>query len=293
MEYIFQMTEVCAACQKEFKDIPAHLKRMKLCKEWTELLDKNEFVKNDFKTQLASNIQTIHNYEKPENGFIKCMSCHKTFSNIGNLHKHINRTLICQKWEDYHRVQTRDEFKLNTSTAHSTIIRDHSKLSIIPISDPVDIFHIIWNVFLTDKESNITQEQMKENNIQAVIGIFPPIINYNKFKIFEIIEESENVTFDVLKYEHTGNVEFTGFDDMCNKIEEYRKERKNILVLCNNGYQRSVPFLCYYMIKYHKNEIPDLDKALDIILPQVDKTNYLDSKKQFLKQLTPYFKLIY
>ena len=60
--------------------------------------------------------------------------------------------------------------------------------------------------------------------------------------------------------------------------------RRNTIVLCNNGFQRSLPFLCYYLVNYHSDEVPDLDKALDIILPQVSKEAYSE-KNTYLERI--------
>lgn len=53
-----------------------------------------------------------------------------------------------------------------------------------------------------------------------------------------------------------------------------QKENRNVLIFCNNGYQRSLPFLCYYLTIYHSDEMPNIRKALQTILSQVDKENF-------------------
>jgi hypothetical protein len=44
---------------------------------------------------------------------------------------------------------------------------------------------------------------------------------------------------------------------------------RNVLVFCNNGYQRSIPFLVYYLTNYHSDEVPSIEKAVELILSQL------------------------
>ena len=55
---------------------------------------------------------------------------------------------------------------------------------------------------------------------------------------------------------------------------------------CNSGYQRSIPFLCYYLLKYHSNEAPNIEKAIELILPQIDRANYAQTKEKYIESMT-------
>ena len=59
------------------------------------------------------------------------------------------------------------------------------------------------------------------------------------------------------------------WDINCKKIDTINNCGTKVLVFCNNGYQRSIPFLCYYLLKYHPEECATLTNALNIILLKV------------------------
>lgn len=80
---------------------------------------------------------------------------------------------------------------------------------------------------------------------------------------------------NILRYKYTGEVNFDGFDEICEIIQ--KNNNINTLVLCNNGYQRSIIFLCYYLMYYTacsyekrvSETFPDVKSALKLILNKV------------------------
>ena len=77
-----------------------------------------------------------------------------------------------------------------------------------------------------------------------------------------------------------GVPQWNDFVEECyNIIKELQINRENTLIFCNNGYQRSLPFICNYLITHHNDEVPNLDRALDIVLSQADKTNFSNIKE--------------
>jgi hypothetical protein len=71
-----------------------------------------------------------------------------------------------------------------------------------------------------------------------------------------------------MKYNNNSTfLDINEFNKQYLKIKEYRKDRNNIFIYYNNGYKKSIPFLCYYLIKFHKNEVTNVERAIDIILP--------------------------
>ncbi len=75
------------------------------------------------------------------------------------------------------------------------------------------------------------------------------------------------------------------YEECFDKIEHFQGNRENTIIFCNSGYQRSLLFICKYLISRHKNEVPDIDKALDIMLSQADKENYTFIKSQVKENL--------
>ncbi len=149
------------------------------------------------------------------------------------------------------------------------------------ISPPNDnkLIHIIWNVYLTDKDSKLNSNNLADDKITHIVAIIPNEEIYNeKFK--------KPISHTIMKYEgHNVNINFNLYDIECEQIEKHRKDRNNVLVFCNNGYQRSLPFLVYYLTKYHSDEVPTVERAIDIILPQVDKKNYSTDRNKIIESV--------
>jgi len=269
------MTQHCIACDKDFRDLDVHLGRTPLCRDWIDLLGlhKNYHRERSFEQNVATIIQ--QNSMLSGIPSLTCMSCHKTFSNKGNLNKHIKRNLICQKWKDFHTVQKRDTLELGD---------EGWDFAPVPDVVPSKFFHIIWNLFLTDRHVTWTQEELRESNIQHIISILPVGAKSNT--------ESGEILQSTLRYHHTGELNLSDYDEMCQLLLKNQEERKNTLILCNSGYQRSIPFISYFLIKHHRDEVPNLEKALDIILPQISRENYLEEKEKYTLALDKYFKSI-
>ena len=95
------------------------------------------------------------------------------------------------------------------------------------------------------------------------------------------------VPHEVLRYRgHEPTLDTEMFDKAIEAIEEHRRLRENVVVLCNSGYQRSLPFLCYYLVRHHTEEVPDVGRAIDIILPQVYKTGYASLRDRYVTDIT-------
>ena len=153
--------------------------------------------------------------------------------------------------------------------------------------------HIIWNVYLIDKEFIKTQpmqEIIKDNNISYVLAILPKNDESDPDNHTRGCLQELGVKHDVMQYEgHDMHIDMDEFQRQCDVIEEYRGKRENVFVFCNNGYQRSIPFLTYYLWKHHNDEIPDIPRAIDVILPQVDKANYTELRNKYIESMNQLF----
>lgn len=139
---------------------------------------------------------------------------------------------------------------------------------------PSKTFHIIWNLLLADKQLELTQETMDAENICHVVAILPHTSDF-----LELNTKIQELPYTVLEYgdTHTATIDKEAFHRCGTFIDSLAKKegRRNVLVFCNNGYQRSIPFLVYYLTTFHSDEVPTVEKALSIILSQVDKANYM------------------
>ena len=251
----------CIACNKTYKNkynLIKHHKRQPLCSEWVKLKPGiKDYINEKFLVPIDTTEGVLG-----ENT-TRCVTCGVEFANVGNFNRHYETSTICQKWS---MLETYSDFMEKYEAF---------------IAPKYSLCHIIWNLFMIDKDLPITEEMIKDNNIKYIIGILPDENIYNeKFK-------DHNIDHHIMLYEdHNMNLDITVFDEQCIKIEEYRKDRGNIFLFCNNGYQRSIPFLCYYLVKYHTNEAPDIAKAIDLILPQVDKNNYANIRDAYIESMT-------
>lgn len=264
----------CKACNKVYstkQNLKKHWERQPLCEQWIKL-QTNPGLKSyiDHKLSIEKEKQ---NQEKNVDKSFLCMACKSTFSNIGNLNRHISTNDICNKWIMYQDLKEIDGY---LGIPYSTFEAPKYSLS-----------HIIWNVHLIDKEFAKKPEMKKileDNNTKYIIAILPRNETENKW-----LEELGVEVFYLHYEDHNMFIDKEAFDIQCKKIEEYRSRRENVFVFCNNGYQRSIPFLTYYLTEHHKDEIPNIERAVDIILSQVDKQNYSTYREKYITELKALF----
>ena len=254
------MTFSCDACSKSYSskyNLSKHHKRQPLCVDWIKLQPGiKDYIDDKFQLPID---------EDALDRETKCGICNTIFANVGNLNRHLDTSTICSKWSLYRDLEPLHTYIRKPELEESLFFAPKHKLC-----------HIIWNLFLIDKELKDIPEIITENNIKYIIGILPDQATYDK-------TFPPGIDHHIMLYDdHSTNLNITEFDEQCQKIEEYRSQRANIFICCNSGYQRSIPFLCYYLIKYHPEEVPNIAKAIDLILPQVDKQNYATLKEQYV-----------
>lgn len=138
---------------------------------------------------------------------------------------------------------------------------------------PSKTHHIVWNLLLADKQISLTPELLDEEKIGHIVAILP---NAHQFTTLNTL--IPNCPYTVLEYgeKHEPIIDKQQFDRCGNHIDDMAKQReshRNVLLFCNNGYQRSIPFVVHYLTTHHADEFPSVEKALTNILPQVDREN--------------------
>jgi len=276
----------CKSCGKVYSlsDKKAHYNRSPLCKKWIEMFEsKNEFVKY---------VESKMN-EQNEPRSLKCIGCEKEYESISALNKHYLNTLVCRKFKEY----------TNISNVFSKIyevsdIKD--SYGIVPKSIPSSLHFIIWNLFLTDKLSLIDKKSEKEkttsvsfsgiqndfsiNRIRHIICIVPEVSEVSSI-VEGMYYNKEKIEVDYLLYnDHTTEIDKEQYNIAHKKMAQLQKERKNVLIFCNSGYQRSFPFLCSYLLNYHLDEIQNLRNAISLILLAIKSDlNQEDIYKSLIK----------
>lgn len=296
---------ICDACGKKYstkQNLKGHHIRQPLCLKWIKM---NNNIKDGIDKIMEDKI-----YGNDKN--FECPACHKIYSTNTNLNKHKKSSKICRKWIKYLEIspvlQNEEicnfskyippiEFRKNTKNLKFSdennyhidsnnyfLDTNNSKYHKFIPSDPNEkkLIHIIWNVFLTDREEKITKKILEKNKIKYIIAILP-----NKEIYDDNLKDINHIIMEYNKHEPTLDLEL--FDQQCHEIEKYRKNRDNILIFCNNGYQRSLPFLCHYLTRHHSDEVPNIEKAIDLILPHVDKENYSKNRNNFIESMNKLF----
>lgn len=261
---------ICDACGKQYSNkynLKKHWTRQPLCEQWINMKPGlKDYVDDKFDVcETESNSRTEDSALKLDLDGTQCRVCNEQFANVGNLNRHLHSNLICQKWSLYNEMKP--------ISLYATFEAPKNK-----------ICHIIWNVFLVDKETIMNDnfpQLVVDENITYVIGI----VKETLLPSIELVQTKvPNVQFNSLLYKgHSLAIDWEQYDSICNIIEENRAKRENVLVFCNSGYQRSLPLIVYYLIKTHPDEIPCIEKAIDMILSQVDKENFVNVKEDYVR----------
>lgn len=295
----------CIACEKIYttEDIENHYKRSPLCKSWENYIENG-----DVYASIINDMCEIIKETKEEE--FKCV-CGNFYETKGGYQKHLRTHKECMKKNYYNQLKNKEEKNKSESTSLNLINtyfdKELGKLgsNIFDniIDKPVgsnnyevqypfpentknnfDIFHIIWNLYLSDKESiknDMFENTLFDLKINYIILIFPEEYNLNI--------KDKSIKIDTLIYEKNSNIiskiEYKKYNECYDLMERYQKERKNILIICNSGYQRSIPFICKYLITRHQDEVPDLERAINICLSQLDKTNFMNIKNSTITNL--------
>lgn len=311
----------CRACERSYSSkghLTEHQKRFPLCSKYNSLVGSEQFkslFNNDWTVLMKESIdeKLDPTFGQPEDTGYKCKYCFKKFSNKGNVTKHMKNYKTCQKWEKVHKIlDLTEELQIAEEQTQSTekpakyddkkyatlkqLEEDGSESPENPIglmenygeleNPPKDaLIHIISNIFIVDKNTHIENKTVVKHNIGYVLAILPDENEYRK-----VMKDILYVPYSVMLYkDHKPTLDEDNFKLHCRTIHHYRNLKNNVMVFCNNGFQRSIPFLCYYLLKYYPGKTPNLSRALDLILPQIDNMNYVKNKKYYLENLKALF----
>jgi hypothetical protein len=107
---------------------------------------------------------------------------------------------------------------------------------------PTQTYHIIWNLLLADKQMKLTQEVLDAEKIAHIVAILP-----RESDFLALNGEVPSFPYTVLEYgdHHDTVIDKAKFEECGAFIDTMAKREghRNVLVFCNNGYQRSIPFL--------------------------------------------------
>ena len=149
---------------------------------------------------------------------------------------------------------------------------------------------IIWNLYVTDKLTPLDQETMRQLKIAEIVAILPEEEDFAALNA-----DIGDIPVTVLAYHHnhTPVLDVQQYDSVAKRIDEIAKRPRdlprNVLVFCNNGYQRSLPFLVYIMMTYHKDEFPTVDKAMGVLFSALQSTATNEEKLALVSSVKQLF----
>eukprot|EP00798_Chlamydomonas_sp_ICE-L_P000260 gene260-4014_t len=217
----------CSACGKSYSNdanLRKHIRRQPLCAKWNAMKQSGSksFVDDQMwgevnKTQTEIDMEIVTE--------IVCPTCGEKYSNMGNLNRHLNASVVCRKWIVYNDVNGIEQYiskwanpsamvdpstslvDLSTSLVDpsTSLVEEHDKplsssspsptiapspplLQTVPYGVPFPppaasekgMLHIIWNLFLTDRESagqNLV-EMVDSNGVQLIIAMLPDLKHF-------------------------------------------------------------------------------------------------------------------
>jgi transcription elongation factor Elf1 len=271
----------CLACNRSYSNIGnlnKHLKSSVVCKKWLDL----ELDKKRNKKTIWESIDNL--LDKQEGDKYLCKYCNKKFSTQSNLNKHMRSSVICTKWNNLSNIQELAEQEPNQNllqdiSPYNNFI--NSKQEFISPTD--NLTHIIWNIYLCDKYEKITSETITNNKIGRIIAILPNKSDYSKYIDVNLVD------YNVIEYHDKHTIEFNPqilkcYNQMCDRIEYQRgQQNRNTLIFCNNGYQRSLPFICYYLMRHHPEEFKTIESVITTIVRQLPQYKFDDLVKSMNK----------
>lgn len=310
----------CIACNKVYSTptkLNEHHQRQPLCARWIEASPVlKEYVDAQF--QLPSTDMERDQCKKQ----CTCHICNESFATTGNLNRHFDTSVICGKWRMYNQLMPLTSHVVNHLTVKNrsnlgyasvdqinqkgVVLADRGKKAFeelfvqnenavlndvkgVHVAPKHKLCHIIWNLFLIDKTffkkartDGSMNEIISENKFTYIVAILPE--DSPEFLESIAFPTAQIKDYSIMVYrDHDTSLDFEAFDRQCKEIEKRRALRENTMILCNSGYQRSIPFLTYYLTRYHGEEVPSVEHAIDIILPQVDNENYAAQKDEYVK----------
>jgi hypothetical protein len=318
-ERIEKQSRICKACDREYSNVGnlnKHLKSNVICQKWIDSNNifsvRGRVVDNNTIGIIQNNYESAINFKQFQDGDHGCKACGKKFTTHANINRHLKNSIVCQKWIDSKQnpvssdklhfdvypkadsnelVDSLDEhYKYNEDMTVNT----DTKTSIKFEAPKDNLIHVIWNLYLCDKYQTIDQELIINNNIGYIIAILPTKEDYQKYidpqlckhHVIEYFDNHEDIISDDLikTYENQcgimEDVRLNGTASM--KMSGYgNKNHRNIVIFCNSGFQRAIPFICYYLLKHHPDEFHSLIAVLHLVLGKMQNKHQPDLVEEY------------
>lgn len=133
---------------------------------------------------------------------------------------------------------------------------------------PYKICFLHNNIYITDKHFPFRKLWSVREKIDEIIFIFPTFSEDNEI-INQIDKKEVNIT--VLNY---GNEHEPKLDSRAKEVAQRMSENrdKTYLIVCNSGFQRTIPFVVNYFITHCSSEFPTVESAVEYIMGALEET---------------------
>lgn len=253
----------CRACNRDFStsgNLKRHQKNSHVCVNWID----NMTYKNDIH-QIGVTLEPVSIYTKDFTPFINaldisseklinqiipksdtsCKYCGREFSTISSLNKHQKSSKICDRWKQHDILE--NTIRLASEIEYTSSMITHQNLLGFPPNNHESLvttfkrnrYKILDKLFLIDK---LLEPYLED--IQCVVDISPSTKHTNPNILYYTIPDASKTGSD-------SNVSrLAGMEAGCEWISSKISEGKKVAVFCTTGFQRSIPFLVWYLWKY-------------------------------------------
>lgn len=154
------------------------------------------------------------------------------------------------------------------------------------MANKTNAHEIVPGLWVGNSVAATDEKFIKNNNIKAVLNITSDIDN--KFRHLKNIEYARISVEDSLKRKDYNIMTET----LPFAVEFIHKnldlEKKNVLVHCWQGMQRSCAAVTGYLIKYHTDKAPSISKAINLIVKKRPVAFHRASNVNFISSLKKY-----
>lgn len=121
------------------------------------------------------------------------------------------------------------------------------------------------------------EPKLNSKEIQAVVNLSPTTPNTHPDIAYHRIADASRISAD-------SRAELAGYKEAGEFIHQQHNQGNNVAVHCNNGYQRSIPFLAWYLHAYYDQPIETtVESCLDSIQSIDSRQEYASMVAKLLK----------
>lgn len=289
-DYFYSQTK-CRACQRDFStsgNLKRHQKSSIACVNW---IDNNLLTNEKYDNYAVDINEPQPRFSKDLIPFIdaldisseqmiykiipksdtSCKYCNREFSTVSALNKHQKSSVICDRWKQHDILE--NALRLASDIEYQSSMINHQKFldeplysreSLITSAKRMRYTILEGKLYLIDK---VLEPYLED--IQCIVDLSPRTPHTNPNVEYYTLPDKTRTNDDTTS-------KLIGMEAGCDWIFNKISENKKVAIFCTTGFQRSVPFLVWYLWKYVDYTLEYGSRAYD---PKefVQVVNYLDN----------------